>query len=205
MLFFNLIYFILFLICFCAVLVILVINPIFSILFLIVLFFLSSICLFLFSIEFLGFLYLIIYVGAIAILFLFVIMLIDLSSLNIRNHFGKFYILTPIIFITFFLFYEQTFLMNTVSFPFLFNTHIFYYQSWLSFLNFYSDILLFGTIIYTQYFVAFLLITLLFFISLIGALLIINRIELIYKSKFIFIKNQDVSEQLGRSNFIIEA
>jgi len=54
-------------------------NPIHSILFLVCVFLLSSILLFCLEVEFLGLSFVLIYVGAIAILFLFVVMMLDLK------------------------------------------------------------------------------------------------------------------------------
>ncbi len=55
------------------------VNPIHSILLLILLFFESSIVLSLFNLEFISILFILIYVGAIAILFLFVVMMLQLK------------------------------------------------------------------------------------------------------------------------------
>ena len=55
------------------------INPMHSILLLILLFFESSIVLSLFNLEFISILFILIYVGAIAILFLFIIMMLQLK------------------------------------------------------------------------------------------------------------------------------
>lgn len=59
-------------------------NPMNSIIFLIGIFFNSFIILFYFNIEFLGLLFILIYVGAIAILFLFVIMMLNLKSTEVN-------------------------------------------------------------------------------------------------------------------------
>ncbi len=59
-------------------------NPMNSIIFLIGIFFNSFITLFYFSVEFLGLLFILIYVGAIAILFLFVIMMLNLKSTEVN-------------------------------------------------------------------------------------------------------------------------
>lgn len=59
-------------------------NPMNSIIFLIGIFFNSFIIMFYFNIEFLGLLFILIYVGAIAILFLFVIMMLNLKSAEIN-------------------------------------------------------------------------------------------------------------------------
>lgn len=59
-------------------------NPIYSILFLILSFVYAAAILMLFKLEFLGFLFLIIYVGAVAVLFLFVIMMLESKMLDIN-------------------------------------------------------------------------------------------------------------------------
>jgi NADH-quinone oxidoreductase subunit J len=60
------------------------VNPVESVLFLILSFCNAAAILFLFNAEFLGLIFMIIYVGAIAVLFLFVIMM-----LNIKNQKNK--------------------------------------------------------------------------------------------------------------------
>jgi NADH-quinone oxidoreductase subunit J len=64
---------------FTCLLIVLSRNPIHSVLFLILLFFESTIVLLLFYVEFLGLLLILIYVGAVAVLFLFVIMLLQVK------------------------------------------------------------------------------------------------------------------------------
>jgi NADH-ubiquinone oxidoreductase chain 6 len=61
------------------------INPINSVIGLILVFMASSIYFIILGINFIGFLYLIIYVGAIAILFLFVIMMINIKYIEIQT------------------------------------------------------------------------------------------------------------------------
>jgi NADH:ubiquinone oxidoreductase subunit 6 (subunit J) len=65
-----------------SMLVYLVRNPVYALLALIGLFFHTAIFLIMFQSQFLGFIYLIVYLGAIAILFLFVIMLFNLKNLQ---------------------------------------------------------------------------------------------------------------------------
>jgi NADH:ubiquinone oxidoreductase subunit 6 (subunit J) len=57
-------------------------NPIHSILLLIIVFGLGSIMLFYLNLEFFGLAFLIVYIGAIVILFLFIIMMLDIKMLN---------------------------------------------------------------------------------------------------------------------------
>ena len=63
---------------FCAIFVIINKNPILSVLFLIALFLTISIYLMLLGLNFLGLSYLLVYVGAVSILFLFILMLINI-------------------------------------------------------------------------------------------------------------------------------
>ena len=70
-----------------SLLVILSKNPIHSVLFLILVFFNTAI-LFLFSgAEFLAMILLIVYIGAVAVLFLFVIMMLDINTAKLRQSF----------------------------------------------------------------------------------------------------------------------
>jgi NADH:ubiquinone oxidoreductase subunit 6 (subunit J) len=72
-------------VCICATLVFLLSNPIHSLLSLLGVFFLSVLFYFIAGIVFVGFGFLLIYVGAVAILFLFVIMLLNAKSLTARE------------------------------------------------------------------------------------------------------------------------
>jgi NADH-ubiquinone oxidoreductase chain 6 len=60
-------------------------NPINSVIGLILVFIVSAIYFIMLGISYIGFLYLIIYVGAIAILFLFVVMMINIKFIEIQN------------------------------------------------------------------------------------------------------------------------
>lgn len=62
-------------------------NPIHSILILIFVFFLGSILLFALQLEYFGLLFLIVYVGAIVVLFLFIVMMLEIRTLNVAQRF----------------------------------------------------------------------------------------------------------------------
>ena len=68
-------------------LVIGVTNPIHSILLLIVVFFLGSFLLFVLQLEYFALLFLIVYVGAIVVLFLFIVMMLEVRTLNVAQRF----------------------------------------------------------------------------------------------------------------------
>jgi len=69
----------------CAILVIINKNPIVSVLFLICLFVLISGYLILLGMNFIGISYLLVYIGAVSILFLFILMLINIRISEIQN------------------------------------------------------------------------------------------------------------------------
>lgn len=85
-------------------------NPMNSIIFLIGIFFNSFIILFYFSIEFLGLIFILIYVGAIAILFLFVIMMLNLKSTELNllnmNFISKIFLTVVCIYFIFFIIFN---------------------------------------------------------------------------------------------------
>lgn len=80
-------YFYLFIFALAALGVILSKNTMHSVLFLVVVFFLSALLLLIVGAEFLAIILLIVYVGAISILFLFVVMLLNLRVVELHNTF----------------------------------------------------------------------------------------------------------------------
>jgi NADH-quinone oxidoreductase subunit J len=87
-------------------------NPVYSVLLLILCFCISSIILFSFNAEFLGLIFIMVYVGAVAVLFLFVIMMIDTKKIPIKKLSTQFYlIVTSVLVICYF--FLNTLLNNT--------------------------------------------------------------------------------------------
>jgi NADH:ubiquinone oxidoreductase subunit 6 (subunit J) len=83
-----------------ATLVIGISNPIHSILILIFVFFLGSLYLFILKLEYFALLFLIVYVGAIVVLFLFIVMMLEIKTLSIAQRFNNlFYYRSWIIFL----------------------------------------------------------------------------------------------------------
>ena len=143
-----LIYFICVLLLASASMVILSKNPVYSVLFLVMSFLSSSILLFLFDNEFLALFFLIIYLGAIAILFLFVVMMLDIKYKNFQK--SQFYL--PLAsFIGFILLIEiygassKVFSRDRNTFE-----HNFYFN-WYENLDAFIDIDVFGQVFYTHF------------------------------------------------------
>lgn len=91
-----------FLIIISALMVITSANSIYSALFLILVFCNSSILLFMLEVEFIAVILLIIYIGAITVLFLFIIMMIDIKLVKFKTTFLKYYLIIGFMSVIFF-------------------------------------------------------------------------------------------------------
>jgi NADH-quinone oxidoreductase subunit J len=153
-------------------------NPIHSILSLIVVFFNIASFFILLGAEFLAMLFVIVYVGAVAVLFLFVIMMLDIKlvSLNVSV-----YRYTPIFLIFGFVFLSEFILAfcNDLTFAdteCLFSSHFLNYcfgnlsNNWYLFVFSFINIITFSNYIYTIYFLLFILSGIILLVSMIGAI-----------------------------------
>lgn len=96
-------------------------NPIYSVLFFISIFINTSIIFIFFNVDFIGIILLLVYVGAIAILFLFIIMMLNVKKIENENN--TYLIIGFLIFSIFFIYFIY----------FLFNIFILYIPRFLSF------------------------------------------------------------------------
>jgi NADH-quinone oxidoreductase subunit J len=105
----------------CSLSVLISNNSVHSVLYLILCFFHAAVILFIFNVEFLGLAFIIIYVGAIAVLFLFVIMMLNVKEDNIDVNFQEL-LVPPFFFFLFYLVTKGTFSnWNSTNFFFLFD------------------------------------------------------------------------------------
>jgi len=95
-----------------CLLVFIVDNPVHSVLFLILAFFNASILLLTFDVEFLGIIFIIIYVGAIAVLFLFVVMMLNVKifSFDLTQYYSLLFLFINLFFIQIFSIVSKTFI-----------------------------------------------------------------------------------------------
>lgn len=148
-------------------------NPLYSLLYLILVFTMSSIFLFFKGIEFLALLLILVYVGAIIILFIFVIKIFNLKFLKEDINFFNFLVKNFICAIIFFIF-NITILDNISS---NLNNN---FQQLLFKYNFYAfnifdvDNL---CLIFLEYIVIFLMITLILLVTMIGSIALILQSE----------------------------
>lgn len=168
----------------CSSLVIACYSPVNSVLFLILSFISASAILILFGCDFLGILFIIIYVGAIAVLFLFIVMM--LSPKNLLLGVG-----VPVI--------EYIFLYGLIYF---FVSSCFYFDlnSDVVLFNYNFDSLsnidLFGQSLYNNFLPCFLVAGLILLVSMIGAIVLTMNFSSARKNELVF-------RQLSRSdNFL---
>jgi NADH-quinone oxidoreductase subunit J len=146
-------------------------NPIHSILFLVCVFMLSSILLFCLEIEFLGLSFILIYVGAIAILFLFVVMMLDLKINDKLFNRLQYDLVTY--FLIFFFFLELALpLSNLNTFSQSLSCSNFDWTNWSSQVETFTNIQAIGQVLYSYYFIFFLLAGFILFVSIIGSLML---------------------------------
>jgi NADH-quinone oxidoreductase subunit J len=159
-----------------ALAIITVQNSIYSVLFLVLNFVTASGLLFLLECEFLSLLFIIVYVGAIAVLFLFVVMMLDVKILETSKDIFKYLPAGGFIGGLFILeislligdsFFNNPYVYDNIGNEFTNNYINFYYK-----LDFFTDINVLGQILYTYYIVQFLIAGLLLLLAVIGAVVL---------------------------------
>jgi len=180
-------YFFLTLLCISSLCVVLVQNTFFALLFLILSFFLTSIVLFLLELEFLGLILIIIYVGAVAVLLLFVLMMLETKlkdfSQNIFVYFPFGVFINGILLVELFYIISANFNENIQHNNFMFNN----YFNWYVVLDSLTDLEIYGQLLYTQYVLQVLVSGLILFLALVGVIFLITKpIKKTFKSQTSF-------------------
>ena len=175
----------------CAILVIINKNPIVSVLFLICLFVLISGYLILLGMNFIGISYLLVYIGAVSILFLFILMLINIRISEIQNETKNSLPLAIIISISFYIaLYEiipynsgennilgselQSNIMNLMKHIGSSNENVNFLVSnqWDSNLIEVLHITSIGNVLYTNYFMWLILASIILLLAMVGTIII---------------------------------
>ena len=178
--------FIFFLFFFIGVFIILTNNPVHSIFGLILLFFLAAGLAIIFGAEFLAFLILIIYVGAVSVLFLFIVMLLNVRILDMTFNNMKYWWLGCLYFYSFF--FSFSFVIN--RFVFLL-TEFSFYIDFTQYLFNWDTTFQFGELLFVYF------VNLLFFAVLILFLAVVSPVILTFRSFTIF-------DNQGRVNILLQ-
>jgi NADH-quinone oxidoreductase subunit J len=161
--------------------------------FLVLVFLFSAGLLFCLEVEFLALSFIIVYVGAIAVLFLFVVMMLDIkvgdNSLGFLNYGPISY------FVTFLFLLEITIplIKGVTAYPYGNLGTEYVYINWFNQIDFITNLEAIGQLLYTYYFVFFLMSGFILFVAMLGAIMLTLTLE---KS----VKKQIVYKQLSRHN-----
>jgi NADH-quinone oxidoreductase subunit J len=163
-------------------------NPIHSVFFLIVVFLHVGFLLLLLHVEFLAFLIFIVYLGAIAVLFLFVIMMFNIHILETRDNIIRY---IPLVLAIFFIILEISYITdwiefkwNLISFQEIFYVH----KNWYSLLNSKDNIVIIS-IIYNYYFYHFIIASLILLVAMLGAIMLTLNSNIDLKKQIYYMQN----------------
>lgn len=169
-------------------------NPVHSVLFLILVFFNAAGLLILLGLDFFAMIFIVVYVGAIAVLFLFVVMMLNIKLAEINEKKLRYFPIGGLIGILFL--FEIFLIIDNDLIPLLpsyniSNFLVIDFIEWSNFLNSVTNIEAIGQIVYTYYFYFFILASLILLVAMIGAIVLTMH-------KGIHIKRQQVFEQNTR-------
>lgn len=171
-------------------------HPVFSLLFLVGCFIFSSFLLLLLECEFLAFLFVVIYVGAIAVLFLFAIMMLEPKFKNLSQDAIKY---LPVGFLFFIVLAATVMFLISGQFDMSVGESSLYfnkYQNWYDLIDSVNDTEAFGQVLYSYFVVHFLTAGLILLMVLVGVVYLTNNFN---KSQAL---QQSIFKQLSRnSNF----
>ena len=151
-------------------------NPIHSVLFLVLVFFNVSGLLILIDIEFLAIMFIIIYVGAIGILFLFVVMMLNVKVTELNDSFIRYLPIGAIIGLIFL--FEIFLVIDNDLVPVIQLSAIeglvdpYYLKIWSTQVDNVPNIIGLGTVIYTYHYYSFLVASLILLVAMIGAIVL---------------------------------
>ena len=157
---------------FSSLMVIVVQNSIHSVLFLVCSFISAASLLFILECEFLALLFIIIYVGAIAVLFLFVVMMLDIKTVNLTKDTIKYFPFGSFISIVFLFEILAVVLKNFKANPYKESFLVNFYQNWYEKLDPLTEIEALGQILYTHYVLQFLIAGYILFLAVVGSVVL---------------------------------
>ncbi|MDG7055996.1 MAG: NADH-quinone oxidoreductase subunit J [Wolbachia endosymbiont of Meromenopon meropis] len=158
-------------------------NPVYSVLFLILTFVNSAALFILLGAQFIAMIMLIVYIGAVAVLFLFVVMMLDIDYVRFRHGFVKYLAIASASCVFFFLIIVFVIRSSTPSRIGLINYNA-------------NNVKAIGNLLYTEYMYVFHLSGILLLVSIVGSI----ALALYEKKKEI--KRQNVLKQLTQSSSV---
>jgi NADH-quinone oxidoreductase subunit J len=152
--------------------VIVVQNSVYSVLFLVCSFISAASLLFILECEFLALLFVIIYVGAIAVLFLFVVMMLDIKTVNLTKNTTKYFPFGSFISVVFLFEILTVIFKNFKANPYQNIFLVNFYHDWYENLDALTEIEALGQILYTHYVLQFLIAGFILFLATVGSIVL---------------------------------
>jgi NADH-quinone oxidoreductase subunit J len=146
-------------------------NPIQAVLFLILSFLLTALIFLLIGAEFLALLMIIVYVGAISILFLFIVMMLNLKIVELYNNNLVYF---PVSLLLIMIFVFELVLMMLLSFDIHLNISDLSYNNLAYNILSCNNLILIGQVLYNHYLFGFLIVTIALLVSMVGSIVIIK-------------------------------
>nr|AST08906.1 NADH dehydrogenase subunit 6 [Micractinium conductrix] len=169
-------------------------NPVYSVLFLILVFFNAAGLLVLLGLDFFAMIFLVVYVGAIAVLFLFVVMMLNIKIAEINEKRLRYLPIGGVLGLLFL--FETLLIVDNDLIPLLFyNTeNLVEFQNlnfidWSENLQTVTNIQAIGNLVYTYYFYFFLMSSIILLIAMIGAIVLTMQKGLRIKRQQVFLQN----------------
>jgi len=186
----------------CSLMVVFSKNPIHSVLYLILIF-INTICFFfLLGVEYLSFVFLIIYIGAIAVLFLFVVMMLNIKIIEYNESFLKYLPISGLL--LFVLFFELCYifdvdLLANMSINFKNDYHVY----WIDNIDESNPLLIIAFVLYSYYSHLLVLAGLLLLLAMIGSIMLtLTNINRAYRDDVYKKVSNDVKKSLRIINLI---
>jgi NADH-quinone oxidoreductase subunit J len=150
-------------------------NPIHSVFYLVLVFTNASALLLMLGMEFFALLQLLVYVGALAVMFLFVVMLLDITYTEIVAHQRGYYPIAVVLLLVFlgvvFLMFDQTFGPKTIAIVAGGSIDIIWTQ-WINLAHTVQNIQALSPVLYIQYVDLLILASLILLVAMIGAVVL---------------------------------
>ena len=169
-------------------------NPVHSVVFLILVFFNAAGLLVLLGLDFFAMIFLVVYVGAIAVLFLFVVMMLNIKIAEINEKRLRYLPIGGVLGLLFL--FEVLLIVDNDLIPLLlYNTESFLefqnssFINWSENLQTVTNINAIGNLVYTYYFYFFLLSSLILLVAMIGAIVLTMQKGIRIKRQQVFLQN----------------
>ena len=169
-------------------------NPVYSVLFLILVFFNAAGLLVLLGLDFFAMIFLVVYVGAIAVLFLFVVMMLNIKIAEINEKKLRYLPIGGVLGLLFL--FEILLIVDNDLIPLLiYDQESFLEFQNLSFINWsenlqtVTNIQAIGNLVYTYYFYFFLMSSVILLIAMIGAIVLTMQKGIRIKRQQVFLQN----------------